>query len=433
MPSRDVLRSFIYGVSVCAFWSGTLAAIAADENPSDWPQWRGPNRTGISREQGLLKSWPKPGPSLAWKATGVGGGYSTPSVAAGRVFGMGYRGDNEIVWALDAKSGKELWATRIAKANRGVGYGEGSRSSPTVDGKQLYVLGVSGDLVCLDTTDGKEVWHRNLVGDFGGNIPGWGYSESPLVDGDQVIATPGGRNATLLALAKKTGEVSWKSQVPQGDSAHYSSAIAAEVSGWRQYIQFMQGGVVGVAAKDGTFLWRYDRPANGTANCSTPICADNHVFAASGYGTGGGLVKLTNRGDVVSANEVYFTNQMKNHHGGMILFGEHLYGFDEAVLTCMRFTTGKVVWENRSVGKGSIVLADGHLYARSEGGPVALIEATPNGYVEKGRFNQPNRSGQNAWPHPVVAGGRLYLRDQDLLLCYDVKGSGTQAKNVKAR
>lgn len=401
-----------------------LGAAAPPSGSGDWPQWRGPDRTGVSRETGLLKSWPAEGPRLLWKARGLGGGHSTPSVARGRIFGMSYRGDDEFVWAVDAAGGKPVWSTRIAPANYSIGRQAhaGSASTPTVDGDRLYSLGESGDLVCLQVADGKLLWQKNLVKEYGGRVPNWGYSESPLVDGDKVIATPGGSDATLVALNKRTGGVVWKAQVPGGNSAHYSSVIAADVAGQRQYIQFLGGGVVGVAAKDGKYLWRYESPANRTANCSTPIYRDQHVFAASSYGTGGGLARLAAGPDGVAATEVYFTRRMQNHHGGMVLVGDHLYGFDGSNLTCLNWKSGEVAWSDRSVGKGSLVAADGHLYARSERGPVALVEATPTGYREKGRFEQPERSREAAWAHPVVAGGRLYLRDQDQLFCYDVKG-----------
>jgi outer membrane protein assembly factor BamB len=397
----------------------TLASRAQAPAAGEWPQWRGPDRTGVSQETGLAKSWPGEGPALLWKSDGRGEGYGTVSVTGDRIYGMGNRGEEEVVWALDAGSGKELWSTPVAPA-RSVPRGDGPRSTPTVDGERLYVLGVNGDLACLDL-EGKVLWRQSLVREFGGQVPRWGYSESPLVDGEKVIATPGGREAALVAFNRQTGEVVWRSRVPGGDTAHYSSAIVAEVDGQRQYVQFLSGGVVGVAAADGKFLWRYDAPANRTANCSTPIFRDNHVFAASGYNTGGGLAKLTPGPDGVAAEQVYFTRQMRNHHGGMVLVGDYLYGFDESNLTCLEFNTGNVRWFNRSVGKGSVVYADGFLYVRSERGPVALLEATPAGYVEKGRFDQPERSTLPSWPYPVVAGGRLYLRDQDLLLCYDVR------------
>jgi outer membrane protein assembly factor BamB len=413
----------------CLFWAATvLAALclllsthaaAPQADKFDWPQWQGQERTAVSHETGLLQDWPKGGPPLLWKADNLGGGYSTPSVAAGRVFGMGFRDDDEIVWAVDEKTGQEVWSVKIAPANRGVGYGEGSRCTPTVDGDRLYVLGLAADLVCLKTSDGAEVWRKNLRSDFKGSVGGWGYSESPLIDGDKVLCTPGGKTATLVALNKKDGELIWKGVVPKGDQAHYSSIIAADVDGQRQYIQFLGGGVVGLSG-DGKYLWRYDHPHNGTANCSTPLYRDGHVFAASSYGTGGGLAKLTRNGDDTKAEEVYFTKKMKNHHGGMVLLGDYLYGSDEGKLTCLEFKTGEVQWAEGKAGKGSIAYADGRLYYRNEGGPVILVEADPKKSVEHGRFTPP-RTDRPAWPHPVIANGKLFIRDQQYLYCYDVK------------
>jgi outer membrane protein assembly factor BamB len=408
--------------SIFALFALTALGLAMPATAADWPQWQGPDRTAISKETGLLKSWPKDGPPLAWQVKGLGGGYTTPSVAQGKIFGMSYKGNDETVWALNEKDGKEIWSVKIADKGK-AGYNEGSRCTPTVDGDRVYVLGISGDVLCLDAASGKTLWQKNLKKDYKGQMmSGWGYSESPLIDGDKLIVTPGGKDSTLVALNKKDGALIWKSQVPQGDGAAYSSVIAADVQGVRQYIQFIGRGVVGVAAADGKFLWRYDKPHNGTANISTPIYHDGHVFAASGYGTGGGLAKLTRQstGDF-KADEVYFTKQMQNHHGGMVLLDGHVYGNNQGQLACIEFLTGNVKWNERKPGKGSIAYADGHLYYRNEGGPIVLVEANPKEYVEKGRFNQPERSGKNAWPHPVIANGKLYILDQDVLLCYDIK------------
>jgi outer membrane protein assembly factor BamB len=402
---------------LCVIASAATATVLAE----DWPQWQGPERTAVSRETGLLKSWPKNGPRLLWRAEGLGAGYSTPSVAAGRVYTMGNRGRTEFVFGLDEATGQEVWSSPVGPVRAGGGGYPGPRCTPTVDGDRVYALGLNGDLVCLDTAGGQLQWRKDLRKDFGGSVGGWGYSESPLVDGDRVLCTPGGRTATLAALHKTTGETIWQAAVPGGDEAAYSSIIAADVAGQRQYVQFLDGGVVGVAAVDGSFLWRYDKPANGTANCSTPIFHDNCVFAASGYGTGGGLVRLTRRGERTEAKEVYFTRRMQNHHGGMVLVNGYLYGANEGELVCLDFKTGKVLWGERRPGKGSITCADGRLYYRNERGPVVLVEVNPSRYVERGRFEPPQPSGQPAWAHPVIANGKLLIADQDQLLCYDVK------------
>jgi outer membrane protein assembly factor BamB len=363
---------------------------------------------------------------LLWKITGPGEGYSTPSVAAGKLFvmgnvqGDGQRRKTECILAFDADSGKQLWKCDVGPERAGGGGYSGPRSTPTVRGDRLYALGLNGDLVCASTTDGKIVWRRNLASEFGGSPGGWGYSESPLLDGDRVLCTPGGRRATLAALDASTGKTIWQAAVPEGDAAAYASIIAADIEGQRQYVQVLAGGVVGVSA-DGKFLWRYNKPANGTANCSTAIHHDGQVFAASDYGTGGGLVKLTRQGNAWSAKEIYFTRDMRNHHGGMVLIDGHVYGDNGGQLTCIEFATGKVKWKSRQAGKGSIACADGRLYYREEQERILLVEANPDAYVETGRFDQPNRSGQPTWPHPVIANGKLYIRDQNTLLCYDVK------------
>ena len=421
----------LLGLVIVGMGAGSLVVAdvrkAADRaaSPFDWPQWQGPDRTAISHETGLLKKWPKDGPKLVWKAEELGGGYSAPAIAAGRIFGLSFRGQDEVVWALDEKTGKELWKTRIAEAKRAPGPQgpEGSRGTPSVDGDVLYALGENGDLVCLETATGKERWHKNLISDFGGTIPRWGYSESPLVDGDKVIVTPGANDATLVALDKKTGETIWKDQVPEGGTAHYSSVIAADVDGQREYIQFLQKGVVGVSAKDGSPLWHFDQPANRVSNISTPIYSDHSVFAASAYGAGGALAKI---GNGSKAEVVYATKKMKNHHGGMVLVDGYLYGEnggngETPYLVCLDFKTGKVMWEEAKAGKGAIAYADGCLYYRDENGPMVLVEASPKKYVELSRFSQPERSKAKAWSHPVIANGKLYLRDQNVLFCYDVK------------
>jgi outer membrane protein assembly factor BamB len=416
-------------VALIAFAAGAAALHSAD---NDWPQWRGPDRTGVSTEKGLLKEWPKDGPKLAWKITGLGAGYSTPSVANGRVFVMGTKGEKgaqeDLLIALNVKDGSRAW-TASAGATERAGY-PGPRCTPTVDGNRVYAIGSRGRLVCADASSGAVVWQKEFQKEFGGRHGAWAYAESPLIDGDVLVCTPGGTEAPLVALKKATGDVIWKAEVkglPAGKkgggytTAGYSSVIVAQSGGVKQYVQFLAGGVVGVDATTGKLLWHYDEPANGTANFSTPIFRVDSVFAASAYNTGGGRAKIVKDGDGFKAEPLYFLTQLQNHHGGLVLVGDHVYGTGGGDLFCIEFKTGKVAWKNKSAGKGSVVYADGHLYVRGESGTVALVEANPEKYVEKGRFSQPDRSKEAAWPHPVVSGGKLYLHDQDVLLCYDVK------------
>jgi outer membrane protein assembly factor BamB len=379
----------------------------------DWPQWRGSNRDGISKETGLLKQWPTDGPPLAWKTKGAGGGYSSFSIAKGRLFTMGLRGDREFVIAFDVATGKQVWATAHGGAFQN-DRGDGPRGTPTVDGENLYALGGNGDLSCLEARTGRIIWTMNVLQKFGGSNITWGISESPLVIGEKVLVNAGGPGASIVALNKKDGTLLWKSQ---SDRAGYSSGIPVQIGNTTQVVFFTHQRAVGLDLKDGKLLWEYARPANNVANVATPVTRGNRVFISSDYGTGAGLVEIKADGQV---QEVYFTREMRNHHSSSILIGDYLYGFSSGILTAMKFDTGEVAWKDRSVGKGSLVYADGNLYALSENGVVGLIEATPTGYVEKGRFRIPQDS-LPTWTHPVVAGGRLYLRDQDTIYAYDVR------------
>ncbi|HTL17511.1 MAG TPA: PQQ-binding-like beta-propeller repeat protein [Patescibacteria group bacterium] len=407
-----------------------LSAAYAD----DWPQWQGPDRNAISKERGLLKEWPNEGPPLAWKISGLGGGDSAPSISGGRIFAMSNRGDEEVVWAVSEKDGKELWTARVGPAyQQQMPQGkEGPGCTPTVDGELLYAEGLGGIVACLRVTDGKIIWQRSLQEDFGGSPPTWSYRESPLIDGNKVICTPGGEEATLVALDKLTGKTIWKSVVPGSPKAAYASAIAIDFEGQRQYVQFTQKAIVGITAADGKFLWQYARCANSHGiNCSTPVYQDGKVFAASAYGAGGGLVKLAKDEDGgVKAEEIYFSRKMQNHHGGMVVLDGSLYGAnggnEGGALVCLDFQSGNVLWDERDdadhrAPKGSIALADGRVYYRTERGPMLLIEPSPKEYLERGRFDPPDRSKLPAWAHPVIANGKLYLRDQDVMLCYNVK------------
>jgi outer membrane protein assembly factor BamB len=413
MKSQRLLISI-----VCVWLTAVSARLATAE---DWPAWRGPNRDGVCQETGLLKQWPSGGPKLAWKAKGLGEGYSGPSIVGNLLFTMGDRDGKEWVLALDwTKEGQEVWATPIGPIrHQGEGF-PGPRATPTYDDGRLYTLGINGDLICLDAKTGKEFWRRDLVNDFGGRIPQWGYSESVLVDGPWVVFTPGGAKATIAAVNKTDGKTAW--QAPVGDPAAYSSVIKATIGKVDQYVTLTAKGMIGVRAKDGEPLWRYDRPASKVANVATCIWYRQTVFASSGYNTGGGLAWIKKTGKGFTAQELYFTKDMKNHHGGVLLVDGYLYGANEpGILTCLDFKTGKVKWTDRSSGKCSLLFADGMLYARSEKGPVSLVAATSSGFELKGRFNQPDLSGKKTWPHPVIANGLLFLRDQDVLLCYDVR------------
>ena len=425
----------------------SATAFAASPQLFDWPRWQGPDRNAISKETGLLKEWPKDGPPLAWRASGIGSGMGGIAVSRGRIYTTGDDNDATAwLFALNELNGKLAWKAKIGRGgNPGNMFKPfGPRATATVDGERLYILSQRGEFVCF-TIDGKEVWRTDYIKDLGGIMPVWGFSESPLVDGDTIICTPGGEDATLMALDKRTGKPIWKCSVPEGPTgdrgflgtsgAAYASVIAIDFAGERQYVQLTATTLVGVSASDGKLLWRYNRPCTThRINCTTPIYHDGMVFATSAYDGAAGLVKLSKEASGgIKAEEVWYSRKLQNHHGGVILLDGCLYGANGGNgggdLVCLDFKTGNVLWDgrdlpNRPVPKGSITLADARLYYRTEKGTVILIEPSPKEYLERGRFEQPDRSKEPAWPHPVVSNGKLYIRDQDVLLCYDVKAHG---------
>jgi outer membrane protein assembly factor BamB len=405
---------------VMAFAAIVLGSVALAA--ADWPQWQGPDRTRMSKETGLLKEWPAGGPRTIWTANNLGMGYGSMSIAGDRVFIQGARGQNSFVIALNRADGKEVWAKAIGpvETRMRTNMGAGPRGTPTVDGDRLYVLTENGDLACLKT-DGSAVWQLNILKDFGGSQPQWMISESPLVDGPHLVVSPGGPGAGIVKLDKMTGKTVWTSK-ELSDTAGYSSITVADVQGVRTYMTFTAQAGVGVRASDGKLMFRYTKAANNVANISTPVYLDNKVFFASGYGAGGALLALSAKDGEVAATEVYHTPNMRNHHGGMVVVDGYLYGFNDLILTCLEFATGNVMWRDRSVGKGSVTYADGHLYIQGENNMVGLAEASSTGYREKGSFQIPEK-GQRSWAHPVISDGRLYVRNQDTLLVYDIKAA----------
>lgn len=414
------------------------ASVFAQES-FDWPQWQGPDRNAISKERGLLQTWPDGGPALVWKAKDIGIGMGGVAVSKGRIYTSGDVDGKSWVFALKESTGELIWKAELGRGGE-VGMSvtpPGPRGTPTVDGDRLYIMNQFGELACF-TTDGKQVWRTDFVKDFGASVPTWGYAESVLIDGDKLICSPGAPDGALMALNKMTGKVIWRSEVParlsqnssQGGrgseaGASYASIIAIDFEGVRQYIQFTAVTLAGFSATDGKLLWQYD-PVAARITCSTPIYHDGLVFGSSAYDGGGGAVKLSKEaGGRIKATEVYFTNHMRNHHGGMIVVDGALYGAaggnEGGFLVCLDFKTGQVLWRERQAPKGSLAMADGRLYLRAESGTMILIEPNREKYIERGRFEQPDRTREPAWPHPVIANGKLYIRDQNLLLCYDLK------------
>ena len=487
-----------------------LVTASAFSAPADWPQWRGPNRDGLSAESGLLQEWPADGPKLAWQTKGLGKGMGSIAIAGGKIFVLGQRPGGQFIVAYDVATQRELWAARVSEKN------DEPTGTPTIDGGQVFAVSKDGRLLCCSAADGKEVWHKDFAADFGGKMmSGWGFSESPLVDGEKVVVIPGSDAAVMVALERKTGAVLWKAAMPASlgsrgqEGAGYTGAVISNATGIRQYVTLIGRGVIGVSAKDGQVLWHYNRVANGTANIPTPLVWDDYVFCSSGYGTGAGLLKIvkspatakapptaeaaktaeltkklaelnaeikTRReargklnegtpeyakadeavqsikpeivkieqalgksgdcesagippvpGSPVRAEEQYFLNAstFQNHHGGMVRIGDYIYagtGHNNGFPICLEWKTGKVVWnKERGPGKESaaVIAADRRLYFRYQDGTMALIDAAPGGYQERGVFKLAHVEGPS-WPHPAIHNGKLYLRSQDVLMCYDI-------------
>ncbi len=401
----------------------TTTSVAAQ----DWPQWQGVNRDGKSVETGFLKTWPSGGLQLIWKTGKLGEGYAGVSIVGNRLYAMGGLSDTNVIMAIDTEDGRILWSTPFGVAglvgNTGSGnVFPGPRGTPTVDGARIYGVDHRGELICVTAADGKVQWRRHLVNDLGGTLPRWGFAESPLVDGDRVVVTPGGSKGALVALNKRTGDLTWQSK-EFTDEAHYASIVAVKIDEIPQYVQLTGQNVVGISPKDGSVLWKASRVGR-TAVIPTPIVAGNYVYVTSGYNAGSHLFHVTSRDGRFSVEQVYAKREMANQHGGVVKVGDYLYGYsDSRGLACQNFTTGEIVWaEKEKILKGAVSFAEGMLYFREErSGAMVLVEAVPTGYSENGRFQQPNRAKEMAWPHPVVAHGKLYLRDQDNLFCYDLK------------
>lgn len=397
-----------------------LSAAHAD----DWPQWRGPSRTDVSGETGLLKQWPEGGPRKLWVFDEAGLGYAGFAVVGDRLYSMGLEDNSAFAFCLNTRDGELVWRTPVAQKyeNR---WGDGPRSTPTVDGDRVYCMFSRGTLACLRIEDGKVLWQKSML-DFGGKIQNWGYTESVLVDGNKVVCTPGGEQGALLALDKMTGETIWQSK-NFTEPCQYASIIKATIHGVPQYVQLTAQKLVGIAAADGRLIWESDWPGR-IAVIPTPIVKGNRVYISSGYGVGSKLVEVKPDG---STTDIWFNKVMKNHHGGVIEVEGHLYGYSDGPgWTCQSLETGEMVWnEKRALKKGAIGYADGRFYLVEETtGTVVLIDASPEGWQERGRFvlspqTQRRKPSGRVWVHPVIANGQLYLRDQEYIYCFDVSDS----------
>jgi hypothetical protein len=398
---------------------------------NDWYQWRGPNRDGIAAEKGLNDRWPEEGPAVVFQSKGLGSGMASVAIADGKICTIGNIAGNTHLICVKQNDGTEIWKTPFTP-DRGAANG-----TPTIDLETGYVYGLSFDgvLVCCRLNDGQVVWKKSFPGDFQGKMESvWGYSESPLIDGERLICTPGGSDAMVVCLDKKTGETIWKGKAPRGklrgnDGAGYSSVVISNAAGRKQYVQLIGHGIVSYDAKTGDLLWNYDRVANTTANIPTPIVKDDFVFCSTGYDDGGtALLRVNKSGNALAVKEVYYksSKELQNHHGGMVMVGDYVYmghGHNNGFPACVEWRTGKDQWEKgRGAGSGSaaILYADNKLFFRYQDGVMAMIDSDTKKYKLLGKFKLATHNGES-WPHPVIVDGILYIRDQDDLIAYNVR------------
>jgi len=432
-----LFRGATLSLTVC------VSLLTSTVHAADWPQYRGPNRDDVSKETGLLKKWTKEGPALLWTYNDAGVGYSGVAVVGDRLYTIGGRGDSEFLIAVDLarvtdQKVSDVWATKVGplfdwKGNK---WTAGPSATPTVDGDSIFALGGNGDLLCVETATGKERWRKNLpteleaqVNPIGGGPKnlGWGYTWSPLVDGDRLICAPGGPKGALAALDKKTGKVLWRS-AEVTDQAAYTSPMRVQVGDVTQYILLTNKNLVGVSATDGKLLWSSPRKYT-TEVVNTPLVRDSLIYTTVGGAGGCDLVRIEPDGAKFKVESVYANKEMLNHHGNVVLVGDHVYGFSpNKGWICQDFKTGMPVWSEKfKFRAGSMTCADGWLYCYGEDdGSVVLVEASRTGWNETGRFKIPQQSKQRRpsgriWTPPVVANGKLFLRDQELIFCFDVK------------
>lgn len=391
-----------------------VAAATGDASADSWPGWRGPRRDGKSPDTGLLKEWPDGGPPLLWKATGIGRGYSTVSVVDGTVYTAGEIGGQEVITALDL-DGQRRWQVPHGPAHDR-DY-PGSRSTPTIHDGLLYMLSGLGRVGCYDARTGQGRWAQELTS-FGGEVPGWAYAESVLIYKDMAIVTPGGERC-IVALDRRTGRPVWSSSGFQA-GAQYGSCLSVQDHGAEMIVAGTAAGLVAVDAGSGRLLWSNPFSADNVANCPTPAYADGYVFWANGYGKGGICMQLSVRGKQVTATPAWTTRNMVCHHGGYIIHEGCIYGNHNEGWACLDLQTGEQRWRARGVGKGSVCYADGMLYLfAEEGGRAALATCSPDGLELRGTVTVEGE--ENSWAHPVVIGGRLYLRYADNLYCFNVR------------
>lgn len=437
-----------------------LLAVCA--SAADWPQWRGPNRDGVSKETGLLKAWPKAGPKLLWKTDQAGGGLSGMAVVGGVVYTMGARGKatfgpkpkelvvggiEEYALAFDDK-GKELWATKIGLVHdwKGNQWSRGPNATPAVTGDHVVVQTSKGVVACL-TKKGELVWKKDLVADLGGAVMtlaggpeglGWGYTGSPLIDGDKVVVAVGGKKGLLAALELKSGKVEWQSK-DVTDEAAYGSPAVGTIDGVKQYLYGSEKAMYSFAAKDGSLLWKRDHKGpTEDAPTPSPVVLGNRVYYNFGYEPHAALIEVSGKGGKWTTKDVWASETIGSRQGGTVIVDGHIYGFHEnARWMCQELETGKIVWgeSGRQLLKaGTVIAADGKLFVveedmRKPGQAttyVSLLNASPDGMKVLSQFMLPGQSktrkpSAKVWTHPSLSEGKLYVRDNELLYCYEVK------------
>jgi outer membrane protein assembly factor BamB len=424
------MHRLVIGCSLALLLCGTLASASGQEK--SWPWFRGVDRSAVSKETGLLQEWPADGPPIVLETKGAGRGYASIIVAGGRFFTLGDTlstadDKDEYLSCFDQKTGEQLWKTKTGPAwEGGPESWQSSRSTPSYDGDRIYCLTPYGKLHCCKTDGGEIVWTKDLKKDFGGDKgDGWGYSESVLLDGDRLICTPGKSENTMLALDKLTGEKIWGCSREADKGAGHASIVITDVGGEKVYVNTTASGGLGVRAKDGKLAWSYDAP-QATAVIPTPIVRGDLVFLTAGYSSGGTLLKQSLAADGgISLQEVYPLNKdLKNKHGGIVLVGDFLYGDsdDKGIPYCADLMTGEIKWKKRGSGKDSAAMmaADGRLYILFADGTLVLAKADPTEYTEVGSVKV-GEAKRPFWAHPVLVDGKLYIRDQDRIVVYDVK------------
>lgn len=427
-----MVRSVAYWLVVVVLTVSAAVETLAVTPESNWPSFRGPQRTATSPDTGLLSSWPTEGPRLVWETAGAGRGYSSMAIVDQRIYTLGDApstadDEDEYLLCFDQATGRQLWKAKAGPSwTKGKPNWHSARSTPTIDGDRIYALTPHGELICWDTS-GKELWRKDLAKDFEGKkADNWGYSESVLIDGDRLVCTPGGEKNTQVALNKKSGELLWTAARPGDRGAGHASIVIATIGGTRVYVQTTGSGAMGVRADDGKLLWTYDIDQT-TAVAPTPILRDDLVFFAAGYGRGGALLRqISGKQGEVTVEEVYpIKRELANKHGGIVLVGNYLYGDsdDKGIPFCADLMTGEIQWKTRGLGRDSacIAVADGHLYIRYADGTMTLVKATPDALEEVGNFKVPGSGDRPSWSHPVIVDGKLFLREGDAILCYSLR------------